>query len=93
MGQLRAECHLTACRQGDASVLDYFTFFVWLESKFISTTKVVIPDDQPASLFDGEFPRLTIVADSLVDSSICTTADETNNFVPIKDSHFAGIPI
>lgn len=39
-------------------------------------------------LFDGEFPGLPVPADSLVDPSIGSAADEAYNPVSIKDTNF-----
>lgn len=38
---------------------------------------------------DGEFACLTVAADGFVDSAICSTANETDDFVAVDDSDFA----
>ena len=42
-------------------------------------------------LFDSEFPRLSIPPHSLVDSSICTAADEANDLVTFMNPYFADV--
>ena len=42
-------------------------------------------------LLDGELALLAILADRLVDSAICTAADETHNVVSISHSDFTGV--
>jgi len=41
---------------------------------------------------DSKFPRLAMAADSLVDSSIRSTADETDDFIAVYHANFALIP-
>jgi hypothetical protein len=38
---------------------------------------------------DGEFARLAMAADSLVDSPISSTADESDHLVPVNNADFA----
>jgi len=45
------------------------------------------------TLFYRKLARLSIMADSLVDPSICTTADEPNDLVAVKDLDFARVAI
>lgn len=91
MRKLGTKCHLSACRLRDASILDDLTFFVRLKPRVISKSRPTTNHNHSASLFDGKLSALAVVAHSLVDSSVGTAADETDDLVPIEHSNFAGI--
>jgi hypothetical protein len=40
-------------------------------------------------LFDGKLAFLAILSNCLVDTAICTTADEANNLISLSDVDFA----
>lgn len=88
MVEFGTQSHFSNGRLRQTRVLDQLPFFVGLEPD-TNGLDGFLRETIMYSLLDGKLALLAIFPDRLVDTAICTTADEANNVIPLSDVDFA----